>query len=65
MAGAGWARFFVIDFAISEGTANWAESDNVVRCVLHVGEHGREEGEVSDSVIIVVGFAWLGAVALR
>ena len=31
---------------------------------VHVKDHGKEEEEVSDGVIIVVGTAWLGVVVL-
>ena len=63
-AGAGWERFRVIQFSISEGAANGAEADDVVGGGVHVDDHGREEEEVSDGVIVVVGAAWLGALAL-
>ena len=64
-AGTGWARFHIVEFAISESAADEAEADNVVGGRVHVNDHGREEEEVSDSVILVVGTAWFGVVALR
>ena len=41
-AGAGWERFHVIEFVISEGAANGTEAYNVFGDGVHVDEHGRE-----------------------
>ena len=48
-----------------EGAADGAEAEDVVGGGVHVDDHGGEEEEVKDGVIVVVGADWLGAVALR
>ena len=63
-AGAVWTGFRVIKLAVSEGTANGAEAYDVVGDGVHANNYGREKEEVSKGVIVVVGAAWLGAVAL-
>ena len=64
-AGAGWERFHVIKFVISEGAADGAEAEDVVGGGVHIDDHAVEEEDVTNSVIVVVGAVWLGAVALH
>ena len=56
-AGAGWERFHVIEFVISEGAANGTEAYNVVGDGVHVDDHGREYEEFSNGIIVLLGTA--------